>query len=424
MQDHGRRIRHGGLVVSLATVLALTLALAPRAEAFVYWTNPLDRAIGRANLDGTGVDNSFITGVGPQFGNDSVPDGVAVNSTHLYWVSSGVRRSGGVLAQALTIGRANLDGTAPNHRLIANVSASGWRPGIAVDDAHVYWVSRFADEDSNPGTGAIGRANLDGTGVDENFITGLEYPHEAVAVDGSHLYWTILSQDPFPTHRIGRANLDGTGVDENFITLTFEALSIPGLAVDDEHVWWSSSARFNAAIDSANLDGTGTERVINIGEEDDYDESVCGGVAVDNTHLYWTNRFGIGRARLDGTRVNHDFITTDPCGRLAVDGLGPLPSNEFAFGSVKKNKKRGTAKLTVKVPGPGELVLDKNAKVKGTQEGADAAGKQKLPIKPRRKAKQKLAAKGEAKVKAEVTYTPDGGEPNTRTRGVRLIKRS
>jgi hypothetical protein len=405
--------RFTSFVAGFLTLFVLALALAPRAEAYVYWTNP-DGTIGRANLDGTGVDNSFITSVGPKFGNDSVPDGVAVNSTHLYWVSSGVRLSGGVLGVALTIGRANLDGTAPNHRLIANVGASGWRPGIAVDDTHVYWVSRFADEDSNPGTGAIGRANLDGTGVDEDFITGLDYPHEAVAVDGSHLYWDNLSQG------IARANLDGTGVEQNFITgLDFTH----GLAVDDEHVWWSSSERFSAAIERANLDGTGTERVIISGEEDDYSEVPCGGVAVDNTHLYWTNRYGIGRARLDGTRVNHDFITTDPCGGLAVDALGPRPSNEFAFGNVKKNKKRGTAKLTVKVPGPGELALAKNAKVKGRQRGADAAGKQKLAIKPRRKAKKKLAARGNAKVRAEVTFTPDGGEPNTQTRRVRLVKR-
>ena len=51
-----------------------------------------------------------------------------------------------------------------------------------------------------------------------------------------------------------------------------------------------------------------------------------------------------------------------------------------------------------------------------------AAGKVKLPIKPRGEAK-KLNRKGTAKVEAEVTYTPDGGEPNTQTRRVRLVKR-
>ena len=44
------------------------LALAPRAEAYVYWANPDEGTIGRANLDGTGVDQSFITGRGPARG--------------------------------------------------------------------------------------------------------------------------------------------------------------------------------------------------------------------------------------------------------------------------------------------------------------------------------------------------------------------
>jgi hypothetical protein len=103
---------------------------------------------------------------------------------------------------------------------------------------------------------------------------------------------------------------------------------------------------------------------------------------------------------------------------------GALPSNEFSFGKVKKNKKRGTAKLTVRIEqGPGELELAKTKKVKPDDEPAEAAGEEKLSIKPSRKAKKKLNRSGKAKVKAEVTYTPDGGEPNTQTKRVRLIKR-
>jgi hypothetical protein len=33
------------------------------------------------------------------------------------------------------------------------------------------------------------------------------------------------------------------------------------------------------------------------------------------------------------------------------------PSNAFSFGKVKKNRKKGTATLTVIVPGPGTLTL-------------------------------------------------------------------
>jgi lysophospholipase L1-like esterase len=101
----------------------------------------------------------------------------------------------------------------------------------------------------------------------------------------------------------------------------------------------------------------------------------------------------------------------------------PPPPNDFSFGEVKKNEKKGTAKLTVSVPGPGELDLAKTKKVKGDEEPAEAAGEEKLSMEARRKAKRKLAAKGKAKVKAKVTYTPDGGEPNTQTKRLKLVRR-
>ena len=55
---------------------------------------------------------------------------------------------------------------------------------MAVDAAHVYWANSRS-------TGTIGRANLDGTGVDQSFITGVDLPG-GVAVDAAHVYWTNL----------------------------------------------------------------------------------------------------------------------------------------------------------------------------------------------------------------------------------------
>ena len=52
---------------------------------------------------------------------------------------------------------------------------------MAVDGQHIYWVNSLR--------GTIGRANLDGTDVDENFIIGAHLP-AGVAVDGRHVYWT------------------------------------------------------------------------------------------------------------------------------------------------------------------------------------------------------------------------------------------
>jgi hypothetical protein len=101
----------------------------------------------------------------------------------------------------------------------------------------------------------------------------------------------------------------------------------------------------------------------------------------------------------------------------------PEPSNEFSFGKVKRNKKKGTAKLTVEiVEGPGELGLAKTKKVKSDDEAVEVAGatEDKLSIKPKGKTKRKLRAKGKAKVKADVTYTPTGGEPLTQSKRLKL----
>jgi hypothetical protein len=104
---------------------------------------------------------------------------------------------------------------------------------------------------------------------------------------------------------------------------------------------------------------------------------------------------------------------------------GP-PSNEFSFGKVKKNKRKGTAKLTIEIAeGPGELELAKTKKVKSDDEAVEGEGanEEKLTIKPKGKARKRLARKGKAKVKAEVTYTPTGGEPLTKTKKLRLKRR-
>jgi len=107
---------------------------------------------------------------------------------------------------------------------------------------------------------------------------------------------------------------------------------------------------------------------------------------------------------------------------VAVDAL-----RSFSLGKAKKHMRKGTARLTVKVPGPGKLALARTNGVKGAKKRADAKGRATLPVRPRGKAKQKLKAKGRATVEVEVTYTPTGGDPNivanTATKRLSLVKR-
>jgi tripartite motif-containing protein 71 len=97
----------------------------------------------------------------------------------------------------------------------------------------------------------------------------------------------------------------------------------------------------------------------------------------------------------------------------------PPPSNQFSFGKLKRNLKKGTAKLTVAIPGPGGLQLAGKL-VKANAKSAANSGDEKLSIKPRGKAKRKLGAVGKAKLTISVTFTPTGGDPNTRAKKLKL----
>ncbi|HEY6772168.1 MAG TPA: calcium-binding protein [Solirubrobacterales bacterium] len=144
-------------------------------------------------------------------------------------------------------------------------------------------------------------------------------------------------------------------------------------------------------------------------------------------------------AGADSVDVRDGGLDTADCGpdidsaTADVPGLDALtacenvlfaePSNSFRFGGVKRNKKRGTALLTVVVPGAGQLELARTKKVKPQQVRTGAAGGVKLAIKPSRKTKRILRERGKAKLSAGVTYTPDGGKPNTQSQRVKLVKR-
>ena len=203
-------------LLALATAAVATLALVARADAFVYWANFNTGTIARANLDGSGVDQSFIGGA-------SGPVGLTVDGSHVYWANFNINR----------IGRADLDGSGVDQSFIAG---STQIRGVTVGGVHIYWTNPFAN--------TIGRANLDGSGVDHEFIMGTGGATE-VAVDGAHIYWANNN-----TNSIGRANLDGTGVDNDFITGISGQVAV---AVDAVHLYWTNNT--TGTIGRADLDG-------------------------------------------------------------------------------------------------------------------------------------------------------------------------
>lgn len=120
---------------------------------------------------------------------------------------------------------------------------------------------------------------------------------------------------------LARANMDGSEFEHPFIAPeeTGGALSYadcPGVAVDSSHIYWSQPDR--GAIARANLNGSGVEYDFLTGLE-----NPCG-VAVDGNSIYWAEEGGgmIGKADLDGSEANRGFISglTKPCGVAVRDG--------------------------------------------------------------------------------------------------------
>jgi hypothetical protein len=94
------------------------------------------------------------------------------------------------------------------------------------------------------------------------------------------------------------------------------------------------------------------------------------------------------------------------------------PSNHIGFGKLKRNKKKGIARLALKLPGPGTVSLGGKGVV--TQP---AASRTSILIKAKGKWKRKLDRTGSVKLKLEVTFSPAGGEPAAQARTVKLVKR-
>jgi hypothetical protein len=120
------------------------------------------------------------------------------------------------------------------------------------------------------------------------------------------------------------------------------------------------------------------------------------------------------------TYVGKNLVGSSAPAKVTITvGGPPPPENNFKFGTVSLNRKKGTAKLPVKVPGKGRLKVSGKG-VRNASKRARKKGRIKLPIKPTRKAHRRLKRSGVATVRVKVRFTPKGGFPQNRTKEIRL----
>jgi virginiamycin B lyase len=254
----------------------------------IYWTDPYGAGIGKASLDGKQVDRTFIP-LPPM----EMPRGVASDQMKVYWTDP----------RNYSIGRANSDGSSVERAFISDCPDPN---GIAVRGEYIYWANQSAN--------TIGRATRDGKSVDQKFITGARGPWD-VAVDGYSIYWTN-TDDKEDARSIGKANLDGTKVNEFLI---WETLNV--VASDGRYLYFDSQPKragggvpeLGWGIGRAKVDGTDVDWQF-------IQSTEALGLAIDPTHLYWCNMNSILRANLDGGDVA-SVVTDINAEKIAVDAL-------------------------------------------------------------------------------------------------------
>lgn len=101
--------------------------------------------------------------------------------------------------------------------------------------------------------------------------------------------------------------------------------------------------------------------------------------------------------------------------------VATLPDNGFTFGRVTLNRRKGTARLRVKLPGPGLLRL--GGRNVGPDRFAGGPGRAVLTVRATGRAERILKRRGRVTLKARVTFTPRFGKAETKTKTVRLVRR-
>jgi virginiamycin B lyase len=209
-------------------------------------------------------------------------------SADVYWTDT----------SAGTIGRAELSGANVNQNFITGASEPD---GVVTYGNYIFWT--------NYSGGTIGRANRDGTGVNQNFITGLNEPEELTASTG-HLYWA-----EFGANNIGRATVGGAEVEPEFIKEAGQSGEVRSLTINGAHIYWTTQG--GTYVSRAKLDGSDVEGSF-------YHEpgAELWAVASTGNELYWSNceeeftpEVEINRANLNAEEITFGLVSGASCAR-------------------------------------------------------------------------------------------------------------
>ena len=315
----------------LSVVLAAmaTLAVPATADGYIFWSgyDSAKSRVGRAGLDGSDIKPELV-------GNIYYGAGVATDGTHVYWGESGSFPS---FAQ---VGRATVDGGEINHAFQQGATYCGIF-GVDVLGADLYWLK----SDCTPGSNRIDKAAKTG-GQGSYSEPGAGSYVCGFTAAANYVYWS-------EGHYIARAPNVSPPVPPDKTWLDIGAgYGACDIAVDSSHIYWTHNApeagseTYRAdSIGRASIDGSeaSVEHDFIVGTSFYLGNSLPSGIDVDGAFIYWTQQpaeqiYGsIGRANVDGTGVDYDFIPHifNP-NNVDVEGGGPPPAPPSPGGRTKR----------------------------------------------------------------------------------------
>ncbi len=429
------------------------IAIDPAAGK-IYWTNWNKGIIASASLAGGAATELKTAGATVNF-----PEGVAIDpaANKIYWANN----DGGTGGQG-AISYANLDGSggAGDLNTTGATLEHPWALAIDPTSGRIYWSNEVTD-------GSISYANLDGSGGgDLNTSGATKEDPEGIAIDPAtgKIYWANEA-----AKTIAYANLDGSGGGGELNTTGATMDDPNGIAIDPAagKIYWSNyegGPGKEGVISSANVNGSGGAKDLSTAGATNHEPALLallkvpsataapllsgssqlgatlscsqGGWASDafSSLLYQAPQSFAYQWLSDGQPIAGataaSFIASQPgsytCQVTATNAAGSASQTSAAFvistlklTKVKLNKRKGTATIFAQVSGPGTLTLTGKDIVKqaGSSQGA---GTVKLAVKAKGKAKKLLAKKGKAKLKAEITFMPQGGTALSATKSVTL----
>jgi hypothetical protein len=413
------------------------------AAGKVYWLNKGNGgSIGYANLEDSGA--GLLNTTGASFAE---PSGLAIDpiAGKIYW--------GNAAGGNGSIGYANLNGSGGG--LIKPAGATTEPSALAVDPAngHIYWANYGADTISYAAFDGSGARDIDTSAAPVDGPDGI-----AIAPRAGRVYWANREGNS-----IGFAGLDGgAGGAANLNQFVSKPI---GLATDGEAIYWASngferveagnfagcctvpletagatqsgvafpvvleSPRLNAIVKVEGAHDPGSVLSCSAPPwEGDQIESFLYRVPQSISYQWLRDSRPIPGAT--GTTVAAAKVGSYTCQITAHNFAGEnIEGNPTGFAiraslGLKKvtfNRKKGTAMLRVAVTGAGRL--DLYGKSVANVSRKKATGITKVVVRSSGKGRIKLNRTGRAKVKATISYTPEGGKAIKRRKTIALKKK-